>query len=276
MSEVNTTTATATLNPAQAGLPNATGAPEATPAAEVPAAGAATATEAPATAAPATQAQLPAADPDEAGSFTYDKTGDVALDMALGFVGRLGFGPEHPAIKAAQSGDFSILSAELAAKGDKALGWQEHIALAKGSQERAAATAKANAEAVTSTATKMCSDIGADWDAVRQWASANATDAEKAYVNSSLSQGGIAAKAALQFVVGAYARSAQAVLTPGKAASDNRGGPAAAAGAGALSAREYSTAVEALSRKHGGRDVSNLPEYKALQSARMAGRRAGK
>ena len=272
MSEATATPAASELNPAQAGLPPATGGvPEQ---AAIPPAAAPAAAPAP-EATPSVEQSVPPVESDDGGVFTYEKTGDVALDMALGFVGKLGFGPEHPAIKAAQSGDFSILSAELAAKGDKATGWQEHVALAKSSHERAVAAVKARTDEVTNTATTMCKNVGADWGVVRSWASANATDAEKAYVNSALSQGGVAAKAALQFVLNAYVKSAQAVLTPGNAASENRGN-AQPNNSGLLTAREYAKAVNDLSLKHGGRDVSHLPEYKALQAQRNAGRRAGK
>ena len=55
--------------------------------------------------------------PDTTQEFTYDPTGDAGLDYALNFVGKLGYGDTHPAIIAAQKGDFSLIRADLATKG---------------------------------------------------------------------------------------------------------------------------------------------------------------
>ena len=62
-------------------------------------------------------ATTPAPNPDTSNEFAYDATGDAGLDYALNFVGKLGYGDTHPAIMAAQKGDFSLIRAELATKG---------------------------------------------------------------------------------------------------------------------------------------------------------------
>jgi len=61
----------------------------------------------------------------------YNKTGDPGLDMALSFIGKLGIGPDHPAIVAARQGDFAFIKAELAGRGDKAQGWEQYLSLAE-------------------------------------------------------------------------------------------------------------------------------------------------
>ena len=71
----------------------------------------------------------------------FEPTGDVGLDMALEFLGKQGFGLEHPAMVAAGNGDFTIIEALLAQKGVQ--GWDKMVALGKAGMERIAGNQKA-------------------------------------------------------------------------------------------------------------------------------------
>lgn len=202
---------------------------------------------------------------------SYDKTGDVGLDMALGFVGKLGYGPDHPAMKAAANGDFSLMRAELASKGDKAAGWEQYIALA----EKSHADGKAKADEANTKALAAIHEAAGgpeNWNAIKTWAGENATPEEKASVNAALAAGGIAAKAMVAWLgekmTGSPTRpqEPQAVTVPSA--------KGAAPLNGALTATQYATAVQEGRQKLGNRwDAS--PEYRSLQQRRLAGRAAG-
>lgn len=247
----------------------------ATTAAPVPAAPAAPETVAPVTigepspapAAPVAAA-APAAEPEE----KFAPSGDVALDVAYSFIGKLGIKPSDPAVKAAQTGDFSLIRAKLSAMGDKAAGWQEHVELAQASYTRAHTAAT---EAAKKTAEAVYGVVGGKdtWEQVQTWASANASEAEKAELNASFAAGGLAAKAAARYLHDLWSKkSGQAAHKP--AASANAG-TTQAVDSGPLSAKDYSNAVADLTRKFPGKDISRLPEYNALQNRRIAGKRAG-
>lgn len=210
----------------------------------------------------------PDAEPEE----KFAPSGDVALDVAYGFIGKLGIKPSDPAVKAAQAGDFSLIRAKLSAMGDKAAGWQEHVELAQNSYARAHAAAT---EAAKKTADAVYGVVGGKdtWEQVQTWASANATEEEKAELNASFAAGGLAAKAAARYLHDLWTKkSGQAGHKP--AASANAGATAPE-DTGPITAKEYSSAVADLTRKHAGRDISRLPEYRALQNRRSAGMRAG-
>lgn len=205
----------------------------------------------------------------------YDPSGDAGLDIALKFVGKLGYGPDHAAMVAARSGDLSLIRAELATKGEKAAGWQEHVALAEQAINRQ-----------KDAAVKQQAEVGAmvqgiaggkeAWAAVQSWASANATAEEKASINAQFAAGGLQAKMAAQYLCNAYNRAAGVTKEPKAAASANAGAQPGAATNGPMSAKEYADAVIALSQSKGGRDVTETAEYRQLQQRRIVGRRTGK
>lgn len=206
----------------------------------------------------------------------YEPTGDAGMDRALAFVGQQGFGPDSPEIQAAAKGDFSLLRASLAAKGDKAQGWQEHIALAEGAMTKAKEADAATRKAVVELQTKMCQAAGTEWEAVREWAKTNASPEEKTAINGAFSTGGVAAKMAMAYMLSHYSSSAEATVEPRSATSKTAGTGNASPTHGPMTAKEYSNAVQGLSRSMGGRDPSNSPQYAELQRRREAGRRAGK
>jgi hypothetical protein len=224
--------------------------------------------DAPEAAAPA----VPAAPAADAPIVTYDSTGDVGLDLALDFVGKLGFGPEHAAMVAAESGDFGPLKAALGALGEKAKGFEKFLALAeKASGDRKAAAetkVKADQEAINKV-------VGGqeEWNKIAAWARENAEPAEKAEINAALKAGGLAAKAVAAYLKGCYAGAPNTVVTPAAAVVPG-GGSTPPAGAGPLSAGDYSKEVAKLSASM-GYGFEGSKEYQALQARRIATVRAG-
>jgi len=112
------------------------------------------------------------------------------------------------------------------------------------------------------------------WAEVQKWASVNADPAEKAQINASLKAGGINAKATIDWLIKCYNKSADGVKSPKAAAKPDASG--APASSGALTAAEYSAEVQKLLRANAGRDIGDKPEYAALQSRRLAGKKLGK
>ena len=269
-------------NPSQSGLPvGAQALPEAL-------GGAAAATHAQAGQAPA-QSQPPAAapaaapdvrldapdagvapNPDTSQEFSYDPTGDAGLDYALNFVGKLGYGDAHPAILAAQKGDFSLIRAELATKG--VAGSDAVLALAEQAYTRFAAEDAKKSEELAGFAAQAAGSAE-NWAVVRAWAAQEATPQEKAQVNAALSQGGLVAQGVISQLVALYQqkhtlpKDAATVAKPGEAGT-------AAPSNEPMTAKAYAQAVEALRQKLGNR-TDDSPEYAALQSQRLAARRAG-
>lgn len=260
-------------NPSQSGAPAAT--PPATPPA-APAAGQAPAGEA-APAQPAPDVLLddpaaapPAPNPDTSNEFSYDPTGDAGLDYALNFVGKLGYGDTHPAIIAAQKGDFSLIRAELATQG--VTGSDAVLALAEQAYTRFAAEDAKKSEELAGFAAQAAGSAE-NWAVVRAWAAQEASPQEKAQVNAALSQGGLVAHGVISQLVNLYQqkhtlpKDAASVAKPGEAGT-------AAPSNEPMTAKAYAQAVEALRQKLGNR-TEGSPEYAALQSQRLAARRAG-
>lgn len=255
-------------NPAQAGVPAGTF-EDRNPAAAAPAAPAAPVAPLQVGDKPAPEAVTPNPSTDTA--YSYDPTGDAGLDYALNFVGNLGYGDTHPAIIAAQAGDFSLIKVELATKGVQ--GADAVVALAEAAYGKHASVAQAQAQELTTFAHTAAG--GPDnWAAINAWASANADADEKADLNEALSKGGSAARRAIKYIVDGYSaqhalpKEPAAAVKPGAASSS---GPAR----GPLSAKEYSEAVLEIQRSARGRDISDNPEYIRLQEQRLAARRAG-
>ena len=274
-----------TSNPSQAGLP--TGAPAApvipaspTASAAPTASPAAPVAPTPATladgvllsdsAAPPAPAAGAAPSADTISEFAYDPTGDAGLDYALNFVGKLGYGDTHPAIVAAQAGDFALLRADLATKG--VAGSDAVLALAEQAYTRYAAEDAKKSEQLSGFAAQAAGSPE-NWAVVRAWAAAEATPQEKAQVNAAISQGGLVAQGVISQLVSLYQqkhtlpKDAATVAKPGEAGT-------ASPSNGPMTAKVYSQAVEALRQKLGNR-AEDSPEYAALQSQRLAARRAG-
>jgi len=225
---------------------------------------------------PPTDASLTFTDPDPAAptppqdqEVVYEKTGDAGLDVALKYVGKQGFGPDHPAMQAATKGDFSKLEEALKARGDKATDYAEYIALAKEAYGRKSAAAKAQSEA----AEKVVHDAagGKDrWAAIKAWAGQHADPDEKAQLNAALKAGGVAAAAAVKYLSDLYAVHGK--VQPKTAVKADATG--ASGNDAPLSAREYAKQLNALHLRLGTKTTSS-PEYAALNARRAAARASG-
>ena len=208
--------------------------------------------------------------PDTSQEFSYDPTGDAGLDYALNFVGKLGYGDTHPAIITAQKGDFSLIRAELATKG--VAGSDALLALAEQAYTRFAAEDAKKAEELAGFAAQAAGSAE-NWAVVRAWAAQEATPQEKAQVNAALAQGGLVAQGVISQLVALYQqkhtlpKDAADVAKPGAVGT-------AAPSTEPMTAKAYAQAVEALRQKLGNR-TEGSPEYAALQSQRLAARRAG-
>jgi hypothetical protein len=203
----------------------------------------------------------------------YDATGDAGMDMALTFVGKLGLKPDHPAMVKASEGDFSFIKAHMATLGEKARGWEQHIALAEQAYASNVAKAEANTKSITSA---VYSTAGGQeqWGQLEAWAKANADPKEKEYINRMLTDNPVSAAAAVLLLKQHYAKAQGTTVTPAPALKDGvppAGGSAATVGP--LSPKEYARAVSLLERAKPGSVDSGSPEYKQLQQRALAYKR---
>lgn len=204
----------------------------------------------------------------EDGVVEYEPTGDVGLDMALGFVGKAGIDHTHPAMQAAMTGDFSMLRAVLSAKGTP--GWEQYVALGEKAYAANKATSEAKAKADRETVYKVAGGEE-QWNAIRTWAAANATPEEKAEVNAQLSAGGASAKMAVAYLASLYAKAGNVNEDGAEVVRDGAGRVPAANANGTLDRKAYASAVAALHNKLGG-NMEGSKEYAELQRRRQAHR----
>lgn len=205
----------------------------------------------------------------EGTEFRYTETGDAALDVALTFFGRLGLGPQDPAILAASNGKFELLEAKMAVAGDKAAGWEQHVALAKDAFGRATEAQTARTQEIANTVIKVATDSNVAWDEVKKWASANADPDEKQAINAMLTADKVQARAAANMLVAAYRNAGGTTIEPKSAVNSTANG-GSITNNGALSPREYSKEVSALAATIGAHALDSSPEYAALQRRRLA------
>lgn len=203
-------------------------------------------------------------------AFTYRDTGDTGLDVALSFIGQLGFGPEHPAVVDAIEGKFDKLEAHLGTLGAPAAGWERMVGLAKDAYARNTAATAATQGTITAAVTEVAGSA-ANWEAVKAWAGKTAKVDEKAVFNAMLSAGPVQARAAARELVNLYNSAGGTVVLPAAAVVDTTGG-AIPNGNGALSPAAYHTAVRELRASLGGRDLDNSPAYQTLKARRQAWR----
>lgn len=204
----------------------------------------------------------------------FESTGDAGLDLALKFVQARGVDLKGASMAAAKNGDFSFLKAEMAALGEKATGWQDFLVLAEQAYSRQATSQK---EAAGATEKIVHETVGGadNWTAIQAWASANADPHEKEQINAAFAAGGLQARAAALFLANAY-NKAGGTKAPKEAAKADASAQGPGASSGPLSAKEYASEVASLRTAKGGRDVTATPEYRALQSRRLVGMKAGK
>lgn len=276
-------------------MSNPTSAPAVAPGAAVPGAAPAPAgapVQAPAAAPVAPPAQAPAAPPAEApqgngleldtpaeeqapaadaGPVVYEPTGDPALDLALDFIGARGFGPDHPAVKAAEAGDFGPLKRALAGMGDKAKGYERFLALG----EKAYADTKTkNDAAAAELRGKIHTAVGGEevWNAARAWASTAASPEERAAINQAFQIGGPVAIAMAKELTSLFKANPNATKQPAAATSANAAGKPQSQPP--LTGKAYAAEAAQL-RAQLGYNFDTSPQYKALQDRRAAAMRAG-
>ncbi|WCD56067.1 scaffold protein [Caulobacter phage BL198] len=203
-------------------------------------------------------------------SFTYEPTGDPALDVALEFIGGLGINEHNPAMQAAIKGDFTALKALCASMGDKAKGYERFVALG----ERAYTDAKAASDKTHAAKQAAIEEIAGDtdtWNAVLAWVGTVAEPHEKTRLNEMLQGDEFQMRAAANLIMTQYNKRVNAPLK-GATKHDASGGKGTASAEGdnkPLNRREYAAAVRELSSKMGDA-FANSPEYKRLQQRHMA------
>lgn len=201
----------------------------------------------------------------------YDTTGDPGMDMALSFVGKLGLKPGHPSMLKAAEGDFTFIKAHLATLGDKAKGWEQHIALA----EQAYANQVKQQEVVTKSITSAVHhEVGGAeaWAAIEAWAKTNADPKEKQYINRMLEDNAVSARGAAIILKRAYEAATGTVVTPPNPLKGAT--PSADADktnlAKPLSNKEFAQATAELNRRKPGAVDRKDPEYLQLQQRAIA------
>lgn len=213
----------------------------------------------------------PTVQSEEGNVVVYDATGDAGMDMALSFVGKLGLKPDHPAMQKAAEGDFSFIKAHMATLGDKARGWEQHIALAEQAYANNVKTAEANTKAIT-TAVYAQAGGQEQWAAIEKWAKANADQKEREVINRMLAADPVQAQAAVLLLKQNYERATGTIITPAKPLKDNT--PSADGNAavtkGPLSAKDYAQACAQLNRADPDAMRLNKPAYQELNQRRLA------
>lgn len=205
--------------------------------------------------------------PEQSVIVQYTPTGDQGLDLALEFVGNLGFGPERAEIQAAQKGDFAPLEASLKALGDKAKGFEKFLGVAKDSHSRVVQSKQAKEKATLDAVVAAAGGVK-EWNALQAWVVAEASDEQKAAINAAFAQGGFAAESVVRSLAQLYAQSGVSKNKPAAVVKPTAAGEPAKA-EGALSASEYKAGVRALEAKYGYR-LTETDEYKALSARRLA------
>lgn len=204
----------------------------------------------------------------------YNPTGDAGLDLALAFVGRLGFRDDRPEIKAAMTGDFGPLETTLKTLGDKAKGYQQYLTVAKDYVTRATAANKASLDATQAAVVKTVGGV-AEWNAIHAWVKEHADATERKQINTAFAAGGLAATAMAEALSQKFKAAGLSVTKPASVRSpDAAATPAAGAPGGAITADQFKVGMKALVAKHGFR-AERQPEARLLNEQRRAGIRAG-
>jgi hypothetical protein len=200
-------------------------------------------------------------DKDDAGVVTYDPTGDAGLDFSLAFIGSLGIEGTDPAMVAAANGDFSFIEAKLAAMGDKAKGWEQHIALGKQAFNRQLDAFKAE-QGKTLAAVHAVAGGEDQWKALVAWAGTQVSPEEKSALDAMFDAGPTSAAMAARMLVQAHAEAKGTTVKPANPAQAASG--VAPAAPTALTAANYHKEVDALYQQIGSR-MDTSPEYAALR-----------
>lgn len=218
---------------------------------------------------PETPAKAPKGKEDAPAEIQYEPTGDAKLDVALAFFGRAGLDADHPAIKAAVDGDFSLLAAALEEKG--IAGWQSHLALAKESHEKFKADREASEGKIVEAVVGALEKAGytnEQWGEAIGWARENAEPEELAALNQMLGTP-FGAKAAVAYLTGLHREASGVEYAPQKQAVKDEAGStsrSATADTTPLSRAEFAREAEKLAKKFGSNEYMTSPEYRALRA----------
>lgn len=229
-----------------------------------------TQTAAPQTAAPQTAAAQAAPAPQVTiqTEFQFEATGNAGLDYALRYLGKQGIGPDHPAVAAAQQGNWSamdVLAAERKLDADVLTLGKAGFADLQAKQAAAATGFQAELNNVAKQAGLQ------DWNAVKEFAKTNATPEELQAVNSVLAKGDAAAKLLAQALV---QRAASVPINRDGAAATKASASAIPATAQAVTQAKYMESLAALQRTHGLR-YSQTKEFQTLVQNRIAAKMRG-
>lgn len=193
----------------------------------------------------------------------YSPTGDAGLDVALGFIGGLGIAGNDPAVVKAANGDFTFLKAKLATMGDTARGWEAMVNLAEDAYGRAQERYKVHVAEVDKAILGVAGSAE-QWNAIKEWAAANATPEEKKQINAMIDAGPVQARAAATLLRDTYARASGTKVNPRNALRTDASGESPTSENVALNRRDYATEVRKLHNKLGSR-MESSPEYAALK-----------
>lgn len=217
----------------------------------------ASATPAAPTGAP-TPESAPAGDP--APATAVPDTGRPGLNLFLNFLATNGITDTHPAYAAADAGDFSLLRAELAAKG--VTGVDQMIALGEAESKALEAEAAGREEQVKQIVLSAFDGDEGYQNEVMDWARANAEPDEKDAINAMFAAGGIQAQAAALLLKTLHQQAGN--TTPEKSALTTTAKPGASAPSH-LSHAEYQAAISAGVRQYGANFVRSA-EAAALRA----------
>lgn len=208
------------------------------------------------------QQEAPAERPGDAE--VLDKAGfahseDQGLNYSLAFLARNGFDAANPAVDAAMGGDFSLLKAELAAKGIP--GWEQALGLGEQAYGRAVESQKAKQAEVGKVVLSIAEESGVDWEEAVAHIGKSASDAEKSTLNSLMADPATA-RIAAAFITGQFLQTGTSERDP-VAAVGTGAAPANQGQGGQITRREYTEKMRELRGKMGD-DYINSPEAQAL------------
>lgn len=194
------------------------------------------------------------------GTVTFTPTGNIGMDLALEYFGKLGFKLEDAELDQAGKGNFTYLEAKLATLGDKAKGAERYVALAKQAQAEIAAKMNAGYEARRAV---VYETVGGEeeWKKISAFAQANAEPEELAEIKTALQAGGKVARLMAQELQSLYLKS-----NPTRnAQSVTNGAQATAPAQGALSLTTYKQELNELVAKVGVTRLQDSAEYAQLR-----------
>lgn len=199
--------------------------------------------------------------------YVYQPTGDTGLDVALEYIGKLGFAADNPAVEAATKGDFDPLRKALAKLGKKAEGFERFVKLGEEAFTRRTNDAKAKEAALEGQIHKAVG--GAEtWEQIRAFVAKEADQAEKEEIAKAFKAGGLQAVAVAEKLRDVWQRRGGKP----KAAVKEDAAAAASSGDAGLSPREFAAEVRKLAGKTRG-PIDNTPEYAALRRRLVAHQR---